>query len=72
MNEQYKKKLKEAFDSLKELESLLDDRIVENNSAVGVMTKQATHCYVLYRKLLWEAKYNIRDILNKEGGNLIG
>lgn len=75
MKKKYFKKLEKAFENLKELEKLLDDRIVENNT-VGELrkdyTKQATHCYVLYRDKLWKAKYAIRDILNKEGGDFIG
>jgi hypothetical protein len=57
-------KLQEALDSLEECEKLITERIYENNT-VGQqgMTKQATHAYVLYRKLIWEAKYIIRDLI---------
>lgn len=73
MNKKYIKDLTKAFESLQEVEKLLDERIVENNQfKEALQTKQATHAFVLYRKIIWKAKYLIRDILNEEGQNLIG
>jgi len=67
-----KKKLEElqkAYDALKECEDLITDRIFENNTVgKGMLTKQATHAYVLYRKLIWDAKYIIRDLLGEKSG----
>lgn len=58
------KKLKEAYEALEELTKLFDDRIVENNT-VGkhMMSKQATHAYILYRRLAWKAEFIIRDLI---------
>lgn len=73
MNKKYIKDLTKAFESLKEVERLMDDRIIENNRfSEQLQTQQATHAFVLYRKIVWKAKYLIRDILNEEGQNLIG
>lgn len=62
-----KDKLKEAFDALDECEKLMAERIYENNTVgQNMMSKQATHAYVLYRKLVWDAKYIIRDLMNEK------
>jgi hypothetical protein len=73
MNKKYKKDLLKAFEALREVDKLLTERIAENNTFKGqTMTEQATHCYVLYRKMVWKAKYKIRAILNDEGESLFG
>jgi hypothetical protein len=46
-----------------DLEKLLTDRIIDLHEVKGGM--QARHAYILYRKLLWEAKYLMRDNLKK-------
>jgi len=56
-------KVKDFFDVVDNLEELLTDRIVDLHEVKGGM--QARHAYILYRKLLWEAKYLMRDNLKK-------
>lgn len=62
-------KLKEAFDSLDECDKLITERIFENNT-IGkeqhMMTQQASHAFALYRKLIWNAKYIIRDLIEEK------
>jgi hypothetical protein len=49
-------KTQEAISVLKELEKLLDERIVENELASGtMMVRQATHAFILYRSKVWDA-----------------
>lgn len=52
-------KLKEFFEKMEELEKLLTERISDLHEIKGMM--QARHAYIMYRKLLWEARYLIRD-----------
>jgi hypothetical protein len=60
-----KNKLEKAIENLEECEKLITERILENNTVgQNIMSKQATHAYVLYRKLIWNAKYIISEILN--------
>lgn len=47
------KDTKEAFQILKQLEKLLDERITDLHEVKGGM--QARHAYIYYRKLVWEA-----------------
>lgn len=56
-------KVKDFFDIIDELEKLLTDRISDLYEVKGAM--QARHTFVLYRKLLWEAKYLIDDNLKE-------
>lgn len=52
-------KLNEFFGKIEELEKLLTERISDLHEIKGMM--QARHAYILYRKILWEARYLIRD-----------
>ena len=52
-------KVKDFFEIIDELEKLLTDRISDLYEVKGAM--QARHAFVLYRKLLWKAKYLIYD-----------
>lgn len=52
-------KVKEFFETVDELEKLFSERISGLCDVKGY--EQARHAYILYRKLLWEAKYLIRD-----------
>lgn len=68
---QYKiesEKVDNFFEVIDDLEVLLTDRINDLHEVKGGM--QARHAYVLYRKLLWEAKYlmldNLKEIKNKK------
>lgn len=58
-----KKEVDDIFDTVDELEKLLTDRIGDLHEVKGGM--QARHAYILYRKLLWEAKYLMRDSLQE-------
>ena len=54
-----KRKLTDLCDVLEDLELLMQDRIVENNTVAvkqGIMHKQHTHAYLYYRSLVWEAQ----------------
>jgi hypothetical protein len=51
------------FDIVSELEELLTDRIADLHNVKGGI--QARHAYILYRKLLWEATYLMRDNLRE-------
>ena len=51
----------EFIEKMDELERLLSERIVDLHEEKGYA--QARHAYVYYRKLLWKAKYLIRDNL---------
>ncbi len=55
-------KANEFFRIIDELEKLLDDRISDLHEVRGGMQSRHTFCY--YRKLLWEAKYIMRDNLH--------
>ena len=61
-------KVDNFFEVIDDLEVLLTDRISDLHEVKGGM--QARHAYVLYRKLLWEAKYlmldNLKEIKNKK------
>jgi hypothetical protein len=60
-------KVNDFFETINDLEKLLTDRIGDLHEVKGGM--QARHAYILYRKLLWEAKYlmrnNLKEIKNK-------
>lgn len=56
-------KVADIFEVIDELEELLTDRISDLHNVKGGM--QARHSYILYRKLLWEAKYLMRDNLKE-------
>lgn len=59
-------KIKEAYEALNELQSLLTDRIAENNTFKNsVMIEQANHAFMLYRDKCWEAFYILRDLLGE-------
>jgi hypothetical protein len=65
-NMEYKienEKVKDFFKVVDDLEKLLTDRIIDLHEVKGGM--QARHAYILYRKLLWEAKYLMRDNLKE-------
>lgn len=67
---QYKienEKVSDFFEMVDELEKLLTDRISDLQEVKGGM--QARHAYILYRKLLWEAKYLMRDNLKEIKAN---
>mgnify|MGYP003633002606 CR=1 FL=1 len=53
------KKLEEFVETINELEKLLTQRISDLHEVKGGV--QSRHAYCYYRKLLWEAKYLIRD-----------
>ena len=54
-------KVKDFFEIINNLEKLLTERISDLYEVKGGM--QARHAYILYRKLLWEAKYLMKDNL---------
>jgi len=56
-------KIKDFFEVVDEIERLLTDRISDLHEVKGGM--QARHAYILYRKLLLEAKYLMRDSLKE-------
>jgi hypothetical protein len=56
-------KVNDFFETINDLEKLLTDRIGDLHEVKGGM--QARHAYILYRKLLWEAKYSMRDNLKE-------
>jgi len=56
-------KMKDFFEVVDDLEELLTERISDLHDVKGGM--QARHAYILYRKLLWEAKYLMRDNLKE-------
>lgn len=59
-------KVKKFFKKINHLEDLLTDRISDLHEVKGGM--QARHAYILYKKLLWEAKYLIKDNLEEIKG----
>jgi hypothetical protein len=56
-------KVKDFFDVVDDLEKLLMERISDLREVKGDV--QARHAFILYRKLLWEAKYLMRDNLKE-------
>ena len=54
-------KVEDFFEIINNLEKLLTERISDLYEVKGGM--QARHAYILYRKLLWEAKYLMKDNL---------
>lgn len=56
-------KVSDFFEVVNDLEKLLTDRISDLYEVKGGM--QARHAYILYRKLLREAKYLIKDNLKE-------
>lgn len=56
-------KVDDFFQVISDLEKLLDERIVDLHEVRGGM--QSRHAYCYYRKLLWEAKYIMRDNLKE-------
>jgi len=56
-------KIEEFIEVTSELENLLTQRISDLHEVKGGM--QARHAYILYRKLLWEAKYLITENMEK-------
>ena len=58
-----KEKVSDFFEVVDNLEKLLTDRISDLHEVKGGM--QARHAYMLYRKLLWETKYLMRDNLKE-------
>lgn len=58
-----KEKVSDFFEVVDDLEKLLTDRISDLHEVKGGM--QARHAYILYRKLVWEAKYLMRDNLKE-------
>lgn len=53
------KKITDISEQIKELEELLDERIVELHKVNGM--QQYRHAYIYYRSLLWD----IRDTFNQ-------
>lgn len=51
----------DVFEDIKELETLLTERISDLHEIKGMM--QCRHAYIFYRKLLWEIKYKLQDNL---------
>lgn len=67
MSKKIQKPLEDALQALKDLESLLDERIVENNTIAcqqSVLAKQFTHCFMFYRSHIWDAQNKIKEALN--------
>ena len=58
-----KKELDNFFRVVNDLETLLTERISDLHEVKGGV--QARHVYILYRNLLWEAKYLMRDNLKE-------
>ena len=56
-------KVEDFFEIINSLEKLLTERISDLYEVKGGM--QARHAYILYRKLLWEAKYLMKDTLKE-------
>lgn len=56
-------KVKDFFQVIEDLEKLLTERIADLHEVRGGM--QSRHAYCYYRKLLWEAKYIMRDNLKE-------
>ena len=54
-------KVKDLFEVFDDLEKLLTERISDLHKVKGGI--QSRHAYCYYRKLLWEAKYLMRDSL---------
>lgn len=61
MNKEEKKQIKQVMDTLKDLEKLLDERIVDFYEVKGAM--QARHAYCFYRDYVWKSQYALRDML---------
>ena len=51
----------DAFGLIDDLEQMLTERISELHEVKGMMQQRHVFCY--YRKILWEAKYILRDNL---------
>ena len=56
-------KVEDFFEVIDSLDKLLTERISDLHKVKGGM--QARHAYILYRKLLWEAKYLMKDNLKE-------
>ena len=56
-------KVSHFFEVVDELDKLLTSRISDLHEVKG--GTQARHAYILYRKMLWEAKYLMRDSLKE-------
>lgn len=56
-------KVDDFFEVVDELDNLLTDRISDLHEVKGGM--QARHAYILYRKLLWEARVLMRENLKE-------
>lgn len=56
-------KVEDFFEVIDSLDKLLTERISDLYEVKGGM--QARHAYILYRKLLWEAKYLMKDNLKE-------
>lgn len=56
-------KVKDFFEVVDDLEKLLTERISDLHEVRGGM--QSRHAYCYYRKLLWDAKYLMRDNLKE-------
>lgn len=57
------KKVEDFFEVVDDLEKVLTERISDLHGVKGGM--QSRHAYCYYRKLLWEAKYLMRDNLKE-------
>ena len=58
-----KQKIDDFFETVKELETLLTERISDLQNVEGAM--QARHAYIFYRQVLWDAKYSLKDSLKE-------
>jgi hypothetical protein len=58
-----KEKVDDFFETVKELEDLLTERISDLHNVKGMM--QARHAYIFYRRVLWDLKYSLRDSLEE-------
>jgi len=56
-------KVEDFFEVIDNLDKLLTERISDLHEVRGGM--QSRHAYFYYRKLLWEAKYLMRDNLKE-------
>ena len=51
--------LADAYETLEDLSKFLDDRVSDLHNVKGGM--QARHCYIFYRKQVWEAMDKIKN-----------
>jgi hypothetical protein len=57
-------KYKESFEILENLARMFDQRIEDLHEVKG--TQHYRHAFILYRRLVWDAWFPLRDELNKK------